>query len=83
MMRAYLIIDKGKLAQYKPYKDQYHVTTDPVKALARVEVALAGSQLTMMNVRDEQQLIDLPIGMMVMVSAGDFNVSLIPIEIVP
>lgn len=81
-MRAYLIIDNGKLAQCKPYKERYYVTTDPANALARVEAALAGSQLRMMNVREEQDLLDLAIGMMVFVSAGDVDIRLMPIEIV-
>jgi hypothetical protein len=80
-MRAYLIIDNGKSAQCNPYKEQYHVTTNPSNALARVDKSLAGSQLTMMSIRDEQQLIDLPIGMRVSVSGGDFDIHLMPIEI--
>lgn len=80
-MRAYLIINNGKAAQYSPYKERYYVTTNPIDALARVETALAGSQLTMMNIRDEQQLIDLSIGMMISVSGGDYDVRLMPIEV--
>jgi hypothetical protein len=57
------------------------VTTNPSNALARVDKSLAGSQLTMMSIRDEQQLIDLPIGMRVSVSGGDFDIHLMPIEI--
>jgi hypothetical protein len=80
-MRAYLIIDNGKSAQYKPYKDRYHVVTDPSKAIAKVESFLARSQLTMMNIRNEQQLLDLPIGMLVSVSGGDFDVNIMPIDV--
>lgn len=77
-MRAYLIMDNGKLAQTKPFVERYQVVIDPVKAINLVKDILGGTGYLMKN---EQHLINENIGMLTMVSSGDIEVSIMPIEV--